>query len=60
MDALYLDDLSVGQRFVSGAHTMDGGEITRFAADYDPQPFHMDDMAARDSRRYPARGMRGA
>jgi acyl dehydratase len=49
MDALYLDDLSVGQRFVSGMHTMDAGEITRFAADYDPQPFHMDDTAARDT-----------
>lgn len=49
MDALYLDDLSVGQRFVSGTHTMDAGEITRFAADHDPQPFHMDDAAARDT-----------
>ena len=49
MDTLYLDDLTVGQRFVSGTHTMDAGEITRFAADYDPQPFHMDDAAARDT-----------
>ena len=49
MDTLYLDDLSVGQRFVSGMHTMDAGEITRFAADYDPQPFHMDEPAARDT-----------
>ena len=47
MDALYLDDLTVGQRFVSGTQTMDAAEITRFAGDYDPQPFHLDDAAAR-------------
>jgi acyl dehydratase len=47
MDLLYLDDLHVGQRFVSGTHTMDAAEIMRFAADYDPQPFHLDDAAGR-------------
>ena len=47
MEKFYLDDLTVGQRFVSGTHTMDATEITRFAADYDPQPFHLDDTAAR-------------
>ena len=47
MEKLYLDDLTVGQRFVSGTHTMDATEITRFAAEYDPQPFHLDDAAAR-------------
>jgi len=47
MQQLYLDDLTVGQRFVSGTHTMDAAEITRFAAEYDPQPFHLDDDAAR-------------
>jgi acyl dehydratase len=47
MDTLYLDDLAVGQRFVSGTHTMDAAEIKEFAARYDPQPFHMDDAAAR-------------
>ena len=47
MDTLYLDDLSVGQRFVSGTHTMDAAEIRQFAARYDPQPFHLDDAAAR-------------
>ena len=49
MDKLYLDELSVGQRFVSGTHTMDAAEMQRFAADYDPQPFHLDDAAARDT-----------
>lgn len=47
MNKLYLEDLTVGQRFVSGTHTMDAVEITRFAAQYDPQPFHLDDEAAR-------------
>jgi acyl dehydratase len=49
MDKLYLDELSVGQRFASGTHTMDAAEIQRFATDYDPQPFHLDDAAARDT-----------
>lgn len=47
MNQLYLEDLNVGQRFVSGTHTMGAAEITRFAAEYDPQPFHLDDEAAR-------------
>ena len=49
MDKFYLDDLTVGQRFVSGTYTMDATEITRFAAEYDPQPFHLDDAAARET-----------
>ena len=49
MDMLYLDDLTVGQRFVSARHTMDAVEITQFAATYDPQPFHLDEAAGRDS-----------
>ncbi len=49
MGALYLEDLQVGQRFVSGSHTLDAAEITRFAAEFDPQPFHLDDAAARDT-----------
>lgn len=45
----YLDDLKIGQRFVSGSHTMDEAEIKAFAAKFDPQPFHLDDEAARAS-----------
>jgi len=47
MDSLYLDDLTVGQRFNSATYTVDAAEIQRFAAEYDPQPFHMDETAAR-------------
>ncbi len=46
---LYLDDLRVGQRFVSGSQRMDEAAIKSFAAEFDPQPFHLDDQAARDS-----------
>ena len=44
---LYLDDLEVGQRFSSGSHAMDAAQIKAFAAQFDPQPFHLDDEAAK-------------
>jgi acyl dehydratase len=43
----YLDDLQVGQRFMSGTHTIDEAQIVAFAQQFDPQPFHLDDAAAR-------------
>jgi acyl dehydratase len=43
---LYLDDLHVGQRFTSGAYLMEEAQIKEFAAEFDPQPFHLDEMAA--------------
>lgn len=46
---LYLEDLAVGQRFESGSHEMTADAIKRFAAEFDPQPFHLDEVAARDS-----------
>ncbi len=49
MDRLYLDDLTVGQRFTSATHTLDAPEMQRFAAEFDPQPFHLDTEAARDT-----------
>ena len=48
-DRLYLEDLYVGQTFVSAPRTVDAEEIKRFAAEYDPQPFHLDEQAAKDS-----------
>ena len=44
---LWLDDLAVGQEFSSGAHRLTADEIKTFAAMYDPQPFHLDEEAAR-------------
>ena len=46
-DLLYLDDLAPGQRFVSARHTVTELEILEFARQFDPQPFHLDDEAAR-------------
>ena len=46
---LYLDDLRVGQRFTSAAHGIDEVQIKAFAREYDPQPFHLDDAAAKRS-----------
>ncbi|WP_425416426.1 MaoC family dehydratase [Oricola indica] len=49
-DALYLDDFFVGQRFEArGEYPLDTETIRRFASEYDPQPFHTDDEAAKDS-----------
>jgi acyl dehydratase len=46
-NALLLEDLHVGQRFSSASHTIDEGEIKTFAAQFDPQPFHLDNEAAK-------------
>ena len=48
-EALYLEDLYVGQCFTSAPHPLDAEQIKRFAAEYDPQPFHLDEEAAKDS-----------
>ena len=45
----YLDDLSVGQRFGSGCLLVDEKAIKRFAAEYDPQPFHLNNEAAKET-----------
>jgi acyl dehydratase len=47
--ALYLDDLHVGQRFTSGSYLMDEDRMKAFAAEFDPQPFHLDEAAAQRS-----------
>lgn len=46
---IYLDDLAVGQQFTSHAHQMDVAQIVAFAQQFDPQPFHLDAEAAKDS-----------
>jgi acyl dehydratase/ribonuclease HI len=47
--AFYLEELSVGQRFSAGTYRMTEERIKSFAAEFDPQPFHLDDAAARQS-----------
>jgi acyl dehydratase len=44
---LHLDDLHVGQRFVSVANALDEKQVIAFASQFDPQPFHLDDEAAK-------------
>jgi len=46
---MYLDDLYVGQRFTSGSYQMEEADMVRFAAEFDPQPFHLDRRAAETS-----------
>ena len=48
-EPLYLEDVFVGQRFVTGTEAVTADAIKAFARDYDPQPFHLDDAAAKDS-----------
>lgn len=45
----WLEDLEIGRRTVMGTHTFASDEIKAFARKYDPQPFHLDEEAARSS-----------
>jgi acyl dehydratase len=42
----YLEDFAVGQMFGSGRVVIDKQRIKSFAAEFDPQPFHLDENAA--------------
>lgn len=43
------DYLGVGVRVELGSHTFDAEEIKRYASKYDPQRFHVDEDAAKNS-----------
>ena len=45
----YLEDFAVGQVIEFPPRTVSEDEIIAFARDYDPQPFHLDKEAARQS-----------
>ena len=45
----YLEDFAVGQRFGSRRMRVDRDRVLAFAAEFDPQPFHLDESAARRS-----------
>jgi len=49
MTVHYLDDFAVGQIFRSSTLQVDIEEIKAFATKFDPQPFHLDEVAARTS-----------
>ena len=39
-------DFPVGRRFTSGTQSLSAAEIKEFAGQFDPQPFHLDEVAA--------------
>jgi acyl dehydratase len=43
---VYLDDIEPGMRITNGPVTVSADEIRAFAAQFDPQPFHLDEDAA--------------
>jgi acyl dehydratase len=45
----YFEDFEPGQEFPFGPHTVTRAEIVAFAAEFDPQPFHLDEMAAAET-----------
>jgi acyl dehydratase len=45
----WFDDLKVGMRFTSETTTVSKDDILRFAAEFDPQPFHVDEVAAENT-----------
>ena len=49
MNVQYLEDFAVGQVYRSSRIGVDAGRIKTFGAEFDPQPFHVDDEAARQS-----------
>ncbi|PWA07072.1 dehydratase [Pueribacillus theae] len=47
--ALYLDDLKVGDSFISEKYHLSADKIKRFANEFDPQAFHCDESLAEDT-----------
>jgi acyl dehydratase len=45
----HLEDFAVGQLYRSGTLTVDAARIKNFAAEFDPQPFHLDENDARET-----------
>lgn len=46
---LWLEDMTVGRTFLFGEYPVTREEVIEFASRYDPQPFHIDDTAAKNS-----------
>ena len=44
----FFEEFAIGQRFASGTAVVTAEAIKSFAASFDPQPFHLDEAAARD------------
>jgi acyl dehydratase len=48
--SLFLEDLQIGQQFDTATVTVSEQDIVRFAREFDPQPFHLDHEAARQTQ----------
>lgn len=48
-EPLYLEDFYIGQRFTTGVYRMEEERMKAFAAEFDPQPFHLDEAAGQAS-----------
>ena len=46
MDALYFEDIHVGEKIIVGTHAADREGMIEFARKWDPQVFHLDEEAA--------------
>ena len=46
MDALYFEDIHVGEKVIVGTHAADREGMIEFARRWDPQVFHIDEVAA--------------
>ena len=49
MSRIFLDDLEAGQVYPLGSQSLSEEDIITFAERYDPQPFHIDAEAAKDT-----------
>ncbi|HKT51251.1 MAG TPA: MaoC family dehydratase [Candidatus Angelobacter sp.] len=49
MSQHYLEDFAAGQVYGTGRLRIDDERIRSFAAEFDPQPYHLDDNAARET-----------
>jgi acyl dehydratase len=45
----WFDDLKIGMRFKTGETKVSKEDIKRFASEFDPQPFHLDEAAAENT-----------
>jgi acyl dehydratase len=45
----WFEDFEIGARFKGSKVQVSEADIKRFAAEFDPQPFHLDDAAARNT-----------
>jgi acyl dehydratase len=48
-EVLHFEDFVPGEVATYGAHLLTREEIIEFASEFDPQPFHLDEVAAKDT-----------